>query len=77
LVEAGQVLNGALMVHQLIDELLLFYAPMLMGGDGRSLFAMQAFTEMQQAIHLDIIEMRQVGVDIRVRAKPLYKSNVN
>ena len=74
LVEAGQGLNGALMAQQLIDELVLFYAPMLMGGDARNLFAIPAFTEMQQAIHLDIIEMRQVGVDIRVRAKPVYKA---
>lgn len=72
-VEAGQCLNGALLAQQRIDELVLFYAPMLIGGDARNLFAMPALTAMQQAIHLNVLDVRQVGADIRVRAKPVYK----
>ena len=72
LVEAGAGLNGALMALNLIDELLIYYAPKLMGGAAKNMFAMPEFTHMNQAITLDIIEMRQIGVDIRLRAKPHY-----
>jgi diaminohydroxyphosphoribosylaminopyrimidine deaminase / 5-amino-6-(5-phosphoribosylamino)uracil reductase len=70
LVEGGEGLNGALMAQNLIDELLIYYAPKLMGGAGKSMFAMPAFTNMKQAIDLQILDMRQIGADIRVRAKP-------
>ena len=72
LVEGGAGLNGALMAQSLIDELLIYYAPKLMGGAAKSMFAMPEFTHMNQAITLDIIDMRQIGVDIRLRAKPHY-----
>ncbi len=70
LVEGGEGLNGALMAQNLIDELLIYYAPKLMGGAAKSMFDMPAFTNMQQAIALEIIELRQIGADIRLRAKP-------
>lgn len=75
LIEAGEGLNGALMAHGLIDELLLYYAPKLMGSTAKSLFAMPELTQMSQAIHLDIIDMRQIGGDIRLRAKPILTAN--
>ena len=75
LVEAGEGLNGALLCLKLIDELLIYYAPKLMGGAAKNLFAMPAFTQMKQVIDLQIIDMRQVGVDIRLRAKPQYHAN--
>jgi len=72
LVEGGTGLNGALMAQNLIDELLIYYAPKLMGGAAKSMFAMPEFTLMNQAITLDIIEIRHIGADIRLRAKPRY-----
>ncbi len=72
LVEAGEGLNGALIALHLIDELLIYYAPKLMGSGANSMFAMPALTSMSQAIDLAIIDLRQVGVDIRLRAKPNY-----
>lgn len=71
LVESGEGLNGALLAQNLIDELLIYYAPKLMGSTAKDMFALPAFTQMSQAMHLDIIDMRQIGVDIRLRAKPL------
>lgn len=70
LLEAGQGLNGAFLQAGLIDEFILYYAPKLMGADANGMFAMPAFTEMQQAIDLQIFDVRQVGADIRVCAKP-------
>ena len=75
LVEGGEGLNGALLAQHLIDELLLYYAPKLMGGGANSMFAMPALINMGQAIDLTIIDLRQVGVDIRLRAKPNYHAD--
>jgi len=72
LVEGGEKLNGALLAQNLIDELLIYYAPKLMGNEAKSLFAIPALTQMSQAIALNVTELRQIGADIRVRAQPVY-----
>lgn len=74
LVEAGQTLNGALLAQGLIDELILYYAPKLLGHDAKGMFAMPPLTEMTQAISLQLLDVRQVGIDIRLRAKPMIPS---
>lgn len=71
LVEAGQGLNGALLRANLIDEFIFYYAPKLMGADAKAMFAMPELTEMQQVTDLQILDVRQIGGDIRLRAKPL------
>lgn len=71
LVEAGQGLNGALLHANLIDELIIYYAPKLMGADAKAMFAMPELTQMQQVTDLQILDVRQIGQDIRLRAKPL------
>lgn len=75
LVEAGQVLNGALLHARLIDEFILYYAPKLMGSDARSMFALPELTEMQQVTDLEVSDIRHIGRDIRLRAKPLYSGD--
>lgn len=75
LVEAGQGLNGALLEQGLTDELLIYYAPVLMGGEARGMFATSILSEMSQCMRLDIIELRQVGADIRIRANPVKCSD--
>lgn len=74
LVEAGQTLNGVLLAQGLVDELVLYYAPKLMGHDAQGMFAMPPLTEMTQAISLQLLDVRQVGTDIRLRAKPIIPS---
>lgn len=71
LVEAGQGLNGALLHAGLIDEFIFYYAPKLMGSAAHGMFAMPEFTAMKQVLDLQILDVRQVGNDIRVRAKPV------
>jgi diaminohydroxyphosphoribosylaminopyrimidine deaminase/5-amino-6-(5-phosphoribosylamino)uracil reductase len=70
--ECGEGLNGALMAQKLIDELLVYYAPKLMGSPANGMFAMPEFTSMSQVIALDILDVRQIGADIRLRAKLNY-----
>lgn len=70
MIEAGQGLNGALLKANLIDEFVFYYAPKLMGNAAKSMFAMPELTEMQQATDLHVLDVRQVGGDIRLRARP-------
>ena len=69
LVEGGEGLNGALLAAGLVDELLIYYAPKLMGSAAKGMFVMPAFTNMNQALNLQILDVRQFGTDIRLRAK--------
>jgi diaminohydroxyphosphoribosylaminopyrimidine deaminase/5-amino-6-(5-phosphoribosylamino)uracil reductase len=73
MVEAGQTLNGALLAANLVDELLLYYAPMILGADARGMLAIPALKSIQNRINLQIIDTRQLGQDIRLRAKPIYQ----
>lgn len=72
MVEAGQTLNGALMAQHLVDELVLYYAPKLMGCAGQNMFVMPSLQHMREAVQLEIQEIRQIGPDIRVVAKPKF-----
>ena len=69
LIEGGEGLNGALMAQNLIDELLIYYAPKILGSEAKGMFAMPPFTNMQQALNLQILDVRQFGADIRLRLK--------
>lgn len=70
LLESGAVLAGAMMAEGLIDELVVYLAPHLMGSDARGLFNLPAIELMSQRIPLKITDLRQVGEDIRITAQP-------
>ncbi len=70
LVEAGATLNGALLRQGLADELLLYYAPTLLGESARGMFALPSLIGMEQRMNLDIQSLDRVGQDIRIRARP-------
>lgn len=73
MVEAGQTLNGALLALNLVDEFVFYYAPTLLGSDARGMLAIPTLEHMQDRHQLSIIDVRQFGQDIRVRAKPISK----
>lgn len=69
-VEAGATLAKSLLEEQLVDELVLYLAPKIMGSDGRGLFGAFGLTDMQQVLDLDITDCRLVGSDVRLVAVP-------
>jgi len=71
LVESGASLAGAFIEQDLVDELILYQAPKLMGGDGKNLMEMPNITSLSQAKSLSITDVRMVGCDIRITAKLL------
>ena len=72
-VEAGATLSRSLIREGLVDELILYIAPKLMGNDGRGLLGDLGLTSLEQAIDLDIKEVRMVGKDLRIIANPISK----
>lgn len=68
-VEAGFRLNASLLREGLIDELLLYFAPMLLGDSARGMFDIAALTELSSAQRLQIFDQRAVGMDWRIRAR--------
>lgn len=71
LLEAGHGLNGGFLQASLIDECIFYYAPKLMGGDAMPIFSIKTLTQMSQAIALEMTDVRLIGKDIRVMAKPV------
>jgi diaminohydroxyphosphoribosylaminopyrimidine deaminase/5-amino-6-(5-phosphoribosylamino)uracil reductase len=70
LVEAGPTLTGALVNEGLVDELLIYMAPKLLGPQGRPLFDLPPLDDLQQAESFAIIESTQIGTDLRIRMRP-------
>ncbi|MBO9665091.1 MAG: bifunctional diaminohydroxyphosphoribosylaminopyrimidine deaminase/5-amino-6-(5-phosphoribosylamino)uracil reductase RibD [Dokdonella sp.] len=64
-VEAGPVLSGALFAAGLVDELLLYIAPVLLGNTARPLLTLPSLADMAERWRLRTIERRQVGDDLR------------
>lgn len=67
LVEAGSGLNGALQQAGLIDEMVIYTAPVLLGSDATSMMQLP-ITEMNNKIQLQINDCRQIGVDMKITA---------
>jgi diaminohydroxyphosphoribosylaminopyrimidine deaminase/5-amino-6-(5-phosphoribosylamino)uracil reductase len=68
LVESGANLAGAFIEQDLADELILYQAPKLMGGDGKNLVEMPNITALSQAKMLTFTDVRLVGRDVRITA---------
>lgn len=67
--EAGHRLSGALLRAGLVDELLLYYAPTLLGDAARGMFAMGELTQLSERCNLQLMDVRQLGKDLRIRAR--------
>lgn len=72
LVEAGSVLNGALISAGLVDELVVYLAPHIMGGRAKGMFNVAGLDSMDDRISLEFRDVRAVGDDWRITARPVY-----
>nr|WP_067286052.1 bifunctional diaminohydroxyphosphoribosylaminopyrimidine deaminase/5-amino-6-(5-phosphoribosylamino)uracil reductase RibD [Marinobacterium profundum] len=71
LVETGATLAGAMVAAHLVDEIVVYMAPKLLGSAARPLLELP-FERMAQQIPLQVEDMRQLGADIRFTLKPQY-----
>ena len=69
-VEAGATLAGAFLAAGLVDELLLYVAPLMLGERARPLFEGLHIDAMTERLALDIVETRRIGDDVRVLLRP-------
>jgi diaminohydroxyphosphoribosylaminopyrimidine deaminase/5-amino-6-(5-phosphoribosylamino)uracil reductase len=69
-VEAGATLSGALLRAGLVDEVLLYLAPVLLGDAGRPMFAGLGIDSMEQRFGMQLVDSRQVGPDLRLLLRP-------
>ena len=69
-VEAGPTLSGALLREGLVDELLLYMAPVLLGARARPLIDGLHIDTMADRFGMHLVETRQVGPDLRLRLEP-------
>ena len=63
-VEAGSTLAGALLEAGLVDELIVYIAPKLLGSDARGLCVLPGLEKLAAAPHFKFNEIRQVGPDL-------------
>ncbi len=68
--EAGFKLSGSLLREGLVDELLLYYAPTLLGDGARGMFHLGELTDLADRRDLRIVDLRRIGDDIRILARP-------
>lgn len=69
LVETGARLAGIMVSAGLIDELVLYLAPHLMGHEARGLVELSGLAGLADRVQLEFIDVRQLGPDLRIRAR--------
>ena len=74
LLETGATLSGSMLQQGLIDELVIYMAPVLMGNAARGLFHLPGLESMADKIELQIQDIRAVGVDWRITAQVRQKA---
>lgn len=75
-VEAGPTLCGALLTAGLVDELLLYIAPVLLGDSARPLLTLPPLASMAERWQLHMLEQTRLGDDLRVRLQPTTPDTV-
>ncbi len=68
-VEAGTKLNGSLLQAGVVDELLVYLAPRVIGDSGRGMFGLPQLTDLSQTTALKIREVERIGEDLRIVAR--------
>ena len=69
LVEAGGKLNGSFVQAGVVDEIVFYLAPRLFGDTAQGPFALPAFTRLDEAIAMRIVEVKPFGGDLRVTTR--------
>ncbi len=77
LIEAGTKLNGSLLRANLVDELLIYLAPQVLGDSARGMFGLPELTTLSERRELALKEVRQIGGDMRIVARPMNSGTPN
>jgi diaminohydroxyphosphoribosylaminopyrimidine deaminase/5-amino-6-(5-phosphoribosylamino)uracil reductase len=69
-VEAGATLAGAFLAAGLVDEILLYVAPVILGDNARPMFEGLPIDTMAERLSMSIVETRRIGEDVRLLLQP-------
>lgn len=69
-VEGGATLAGALFGARLVDELVLYLAPTLLGADAQPLARLPGIATLAGRLELSVSDLRRVGRDLRITLRP-------
>jgi diaminohydroxyphosphoribosylaminopyrimidine deaminase/5-amino-6-(5-phosphoribosylamino)uracil reductase len=70
LMEAGAGMNGALLEAGMVDELILYMCPSLLGDKARGMFSLAGISSMQERRELEIVDARMFDKDLRLILRP-------
>jgi diaminohydroxyphosphoribosylaminopyrimidine deaminase / 5-amino-6-(5-phosphoribosylamino)uracil reductase len=70
LVEAGPTLSGEMLRQGLVDELLLYVAPKLLGPQGLPLVDLPELGDLQDALGFTVVGVQRLEDDLRLRLRP-------
>jgi diaminohydroxyphosphoribosylaminopyrimidine deaminase/5-amino-6-(5-phosphoribosylamino)uracil reductase len=68
-VEAGVKLSGSLVAAGVVDELLIYLAPSLLGDRGSGMFNLPSIARLDQKLPLRLVDVQQLGTDVRIVAR--------
>ncbi|MBR7059258.1 MAG: bifunctional diaminohydroxyphosphoribosylaminopyrimidine deaminase/5-amino-6-(5-phosphoribosylamino)uracil reductase RibD [Neisseriaceae bacterium] len=68
--ECGATLSGALLQNNLIDELIIYQAPIILGDKAQSVFSLPELTSLSDIDRWQIDDIRKIGDDIRLVLLP-------
>ncbi|WP_086623212.1 bifunctional diaminohydroxyphosphoribosylaminopyrimidine deaminase/5-amino-6-(5-phosphoribosylamino)uracil reductase RibD [Kushneria konosiri] len=71
LLESGSRLSGAMLDAGLVNELIIYMAPILMGDEARGLLTLPGLEKLSQRRQLSIVDVRAFGPDWRIIARPV------
>lgn len=74
LVECGPGLAGALLSAGLVDELVVYLAPSLLGSEARGLANIPGLSKLADRVALRYTDARMIGVDLRITAVPILNA---
>jgi len=70
LVEAGPTIAGQFLTQRLVDELVIYQAPKILGSETKGMATTPGWERLADGLSLNIIEITPVGDDIRITAIP-------
>ena len=66
LIEAGPNLNGAFLNQGLIDEIIVYLAPSILGNSSRGMFELPMLDELSESFRFYMESIEQIGTDLRI-----------
>ena len=66
LIEAGPALSGSFLDKELVDELVVYIAPKILGSDAKPLFELTGLTSLAESKRFNVVEVAKLGDDIKV-----------